>query len=138
MTESTTDTTTRQDGGDPPLSELLSRLSEQSGRLVRDELALARIELQESVKHAGAGAGLFGAAGLLSVLGLATLVAAGVAALSLVLDVWLSALIVGGALLLLAGVAALIGKAQVGRAGPPERAIENVKKDIAEVKEHRS
>ena len=138
MAEPSTEVTERPENADPSLGELLSRLSEQSGRLVRDELALARIELQESVKHAGVGAGMFGAAGLLSMLGLATLVAAGVAALALVLEVWLSALIVAGALFVAAGVAALVGKVQVGRAGPPERTIENVKKDIAEVKEHRS
>jgi uncharacterized membrane protein YqjE len=123
---------------DPSLGELVGQLSEQSSRLVRDELALAKIELQASVKHAGIGAGLFGGAGVFALLGLVTLAASAVAALSLVLDVWLAALIVAVVMFVIAGIAALVGKKHVSEAGPPEMAIENVKKDIAEVKERRS
>jgi uncharacterized membrane protein YqjE len=123
---------------EPSLGDLVSQLSEQSSRLIRDEMALAKTELQQSVKHAGIGAGLFGGAGFFAVLGVITLVASAVAALSLAVDVWLAALIVAVVLFVIAGIAGLLGKNQVGEAGPPERAIENVKKDIAEVKEHRS
>ncbi len=66
---------------DASIGELMSQLSAQTSRLVRDEMRLAQKELQESAKHAGIGAGLISVAGLLSVLGLATLIAAGVAAL---------------------------------------------------------
>jgi len=123
---------------DPSLGDLVGQLSEQSSRLVRDELALAKVELQASVKHAGIGAGLFGGAGLFALLGVITLVGSAVAALSLALEVWLAALIVAVVLFVIAGIAALVGKKQVSEAGPPEKAIENVKKDFAEVKERRS
>jgi uncharacterized membrane protein YqjE len=127
-----------QQTADASLGELVSRLSEQSSRLIHDEVELAKAELRESAKHVGVGAGLFGGAGFLAVLGVITLVGSAVAALSLAVDVWLAALIVAVALLAIAGVIALAGKKQVGEVGPPEQAIENVKKDIAEVKEHRS
>ena len=120
------------------LGELVGQLSEQTSRLVRDEVALAKVELQASAKHVGVGAGLFGGAGLFALLGLATLVGAGVAALALVLDVWLAALIVAVVLFAIAGISALIGKKQIGQAGAPERAIKSVKQDIAEVKGRRS
>ncbi len=123
---------------DPSLAELVDRLTSQTSRLVRDEVELAKAELQASAKHVGIGAGLFGGAGFFAVLGVMTLVAAAVAALALVVDVWLAALIVAAALFALAGAAALVGKKQIGRAGPPERAIENVKLDIAEVKGDRA
>jgi uncharacterized membrane protein YqjE len=123
---------------DPSLGELVGQLSEQTSRLVRDEVALAKVELQASAKHVGVGAGLFGGAGLFALLGLATLVGAGVAALALVLDVWLAALIVAVVLFAIAGISALIGKKQIGQAGAPERAISSVKQDIAEVKGRRS
>ncbi|HEY9265971.1 MAG TPA: phage holin family protein, partial [Mycobacterium sp.] len=95
----------------PPASEaslpqLLSQLSEQTSRLVRDELKLAQKEFQKSVRHAGIGAGLISVAGLLAVLGLMTVIAAAVAALSLVLPVWAAALIVAVVLFACAGVAA--------------------------------
>ena len=135
------DTSSRPDSpsaDEASLGELVGRLSEQSSRLVRDEIALARAELQASVKHAGVGAGLFGGAGLIALLGVVTLVGAAVAALDLVLALWLAALLVAVALFAVAGVAALVGRRQVSQVGPPERTIENVRRDVAEVKGDRS
>ena len=91
---------------EPSFGDLMSQLSSQVSRLIRDELRLAEKEFQESAKHAGIGAGLFSVAGLLAFLGAATIIAAAVAALSLVLAVWASALIVGAVLFVAAGVAA--------------------------------
>ncbi len=116
--------------------ELLSQVSTQTSRLVRDEIRLAQKEFQESVRHAGAGAGLISAAGVLAVLGLATVVAALVAALSLVLPVWASAAIVAVVLFAAAGIAALVSKKQVEKVPPPAaESVESVKRDIAEIKE---
>jgi hypothetical protein len=79
---------------------------------------------------------MFSGAGMLGFLGLATLVATAVLALAQVVDPWLAALIVGAALLLAAGLLALVGKNQVSEATPakPERAVEGIKEDIATVK----
>ena len=120
-----------------PIGELVSRLSEQVSHLVRDELRLALAELKQKGKRAGIGAGLTGAAGVISLYGLAVLVAAVIAALALVLPVWAAALIVGGVLLLLAGVLALAGIGQVKRGTPPtpDQAIASTKRDIETVKE---
>lgn len=123
---------------DASLGELLTQLSSQTSRLVRDEMRLAQKEFQESAKHAGIGAGLLSVAGLLAVFGFAAIVTAAIAALSVVLPVWASALIVAAVLLLAAGVAGLISKGQVQKASPaPEQTVANVKKDIDEVKEAR-
>ena len=54
---------------DASIGELMGQLSTQTSRLVRDEMRLAQKELQQSVKHAGIGAGLISAAGLLAVSG---------------------------------------------------------------------
>src|SRR4029077_14330689 len=70
------------------ISELMTQLSSQTSRLVRDEMRLAQKEFVESAKHAGIGAGLFSAAGLVAVFGLGSLTAAAIAALSLALPVW--------------------------------------------------
>ena len=64
--------------------ELLSRLSDQTSRLVRGELQLAQAELSGKVKHYGVGAGMFGAAGLLTFFGMATLITTAILALALV------------------------------------------------------
>ncbi|RDH74132.1 phage holin family protein [Mycolicibacterium moriokaense] len=124
---------------DASVGELMSQLSAQTSRLVRDEMRLAQKELQESAKHAGKGAGLISAAGVVSVIALMTLVAAGVAALATVLPVWAAALIVAGALLVIAGVAALLSRKQAAEISPPPReSVESVKADIKEVKDARS
>ena len=117
--------------------ELVKRLSEQIPQLVRDELRLALAELKEKGKRAGIGAGLTGAAGLIALYGLGGLLVAVIAALALVLPVWAAALIVGGVLLLLAGVLAWAGIGQVKRATPPvpEEAIASTKRDIETLKE---
>jgi uncharacterized membrane protein YqjE len=127
--------------GDEPVDastgELVSRLSTQLSELVRGELALARAELAEKGKRAGLGAGLGGAAGVVALYGGGALVAAAVAALALVVPVWLAALIVGVVLLVLAGVLGLLGRNQLRRATPPvpEEAIAGVKRDVETVTE---
>lgn len=126
------------DGVDPSVGRLLVQLSEQSSRLVRDELALAQIEIKDTVKHAGVGVGLFSAAGVLALFGVGALVATAIIALALVLPLWLSALIVTVLLFAAAGVAGLLGRKQVQQASPtPERTIENVKRDVDAVQEAR-
>ena len=124
---------------DASIGELMSQLSAQTSRLVRDEMRLAQKEFQESAKHAGIGAGLISAAGVLSVLGLATLIAAAVAALSLVLPVWAAAVIMAAVVFVAAGIAALLGRKQAAEVAPPPKAsVESVKADIKEVKDARS
>ncbi|MDP9164748.1 MAG: phage holin family protein [Actinomycetota bacterium] len=116
--------------------ELISQLTAQTSRLVRDEIRLAQKEFQESAKHAGIGAGLFSVAGVFAVFGAATLIAAIVAAISLVLPVWAAALIVAVVLFVVGGVAALVGKKQVQEAAPvAQQTVSNVKEDIKEVKD---
>jgi Flp pilus assembly protein TadB len=124
---------------DAPIGELMSQLSAQTSRLVRDEIRLAQKEFQESAKHAGIGAGLISVAGVLSVLGLATLIAAGVAALSLVPPVWAAAVIMAAVVFIAAGIAALLGRKQAAEVAPPPKvSVESVKADIQEVKDARS
>jgi uncharacterized membrane protein YqjE len=118
-------------------AELVQRASEQLSRLVRDELTLAKAELAEKGKHAGIGAGLFGGAGVFAMYGVGALIATAVIALNLVWPLWLASLVVTGAIFLVAGVLALIGRAQIRRAVPaePKAAIEGLKADVDEVKQ---
>lgn len=118
------------------VSELVQQLSQQTATLVRQEMQLARTELQEKGKRAGRGAGMFGGAGVVGLYGGGALIAAGILALATAVDAWLAALIVGVVLLAVAGVVALAGKKQVQRATPPvpERAMESLQADVKEVK----
>jgi hypothetical protein len=128
------DTTTRTD--QPPTAELVSRLSEQVSTLVRDELALARIEMVDKGKKAGAGAGLLGGAGVLALYGVSALLVAAGAALALVMPAWVAALVVTVVLFAAAGVVALIGKKEIKQAVPPEpeAAMASGRSDVEAVK----
>jgi hypothetical protein len=117
--------------------ELISQLTEQLSRLVRDEARLAQAEVTQKAKRLGIGAGLFGGAGLMAFFGLAVLITAAVLGLGLVLPDWLAALIVAAVLFAVAGVLALVGKKDVAHASPPlpTQAIAGVQADVATVKQ---
>jgi hypothetical protein len=121
---------------DHSLGELVAQLSEHTSQLVRDELKLAQLEMSQKGKKAGIGLGLFGGAGLFAVYGVGCLIAAAVAGLAIPLPTWAAALIVGGALFLVAGIAALIGKKEVTNAVPPvpQEAMASIKLDLAAAK----
>lgn len=118
------------------VGELVQALSRQTSTLVRQEMALAQSELQEKGKRIGAGAGMFGGAGLVALYGAGALIAAAIIGLGTVVEPWIAAVIVGAVLLAVAGILALTGKKQVDRGTPPlpEQAIESAKRDVDEVK----
>lgn len=95
------------------LAELLGELPAQVGALVSAELAAFKAEMAGKAKNAGIGAGLFVGAALFLFFALGVFIATAVIALALVLPLWLSALIVGVVLLLIAGILALIGMNRV-------------------------
>jgi Putative Actinobacterial Holin-X, holin superfamily III len=113
-------------------ADLVKQLSEQSNRLLQQELELLKAELRVKGKRAGAGAGLFGGAGVFALLALGALTAAAVAALATGMATWLAALIVAVVWAVVAGVMALIGKKEVEQALPPvpEDSVESVKEDV--------
>jgi Flp pilus assembly protein TadB len=132
-----THTVNESDTSQRTTAELVKTASEQISRLVRDELKLAQAELAQKGKHAGIGAGLFGAGGLIALYGVAALITAVVLLLAYVMPAWLAAVIVGVVLLGVAAILALVGKKQVSQATPamPEDTVRNVKADVATVTE---
>jgi Flp pilus assembly protein TadB len=132
-----THTVNESDTSQRTTAELVKTASEQISRLIRDELKLAQAELAQKGKHAGIGAGLFGAGGLIALYGVAALITAVVLLLAYVMPAWLAAVIVGVVLLGVAAILALVGKKQVSQVTPamPEDTVRNVKADVATVTE---
>src|SRR5947199_7194212 len=85
-------------------AELVKQLSEQTSRLARQEVELAKAELAEKGKRAGLGAGMFGGAGMFALYMMGALVAAAILGLATAVAAWLAALIVAAVLGGLAGV----------------------------------
>jgi hypothetical protein len=115
-----------------PFGELLKQLSEETTRLVHQEIELAKAELTQKGKQAGLGAGLFGAAGAIGLLAAAALTACFILALDAAMPAWLAALIVAVVYGAVAAVLALRGRAKIRQAVPPvpEQTIETVKEDV--------
>ena len=118
------------------VSALVQQLTEQTSRLARQEVELAKAEMAVKGKRLGIGAGAFGGAGLVALLGLGSLTAAAILLLATAMTAWLAALIVAAVYLAVAGVLALVGKSKVESAGSPvpEQAMESVKRDVEETK----
>lgn len=138
-TRATYEPPARPDPSEASLGQLVSQVSQQIPELVRSEIRLAQAEVTEKGKKAGLGAGMFGAAGVLALYGLGTLLATLILVLALWLPAWAAALIVTGLIFAGAGIAALVGKKKVTEAAPakPERAMAGVKQDVATVKGER-
>jgi predicted lipid-binding transport protein (Tim44 family) len=117
-------------------SELVSQAAAQISTLVRDELALAKLELAEKGKRAGVGGGLFGGAGVLGLYGLGLLLALAVVLLDMVMPLWLALLIVLVVVLAAAAVAAVLGKQKLKAAVPPvpTDAVASTQADVQTVK----
>ena len=114
------------------LGELLKQLSEETTRLVHQELELAKAELTQKGKQAGMGAGMFGGAGALGLAALGALTACFILALNALMPAWLAALIVAVVYGIIAFVLVKQGQAKMKAATPPvpEQTIETVKEDV--------
>jgi membrane protein len=118
--------------GDRSFADLARQLSDQTTALVRQEVELAKAELQAKGKKAGLGAGMFGGAGIFGLYAIGALTACAILALATAVAAWLAALIVGVVWAAVAGALALVGKGRVQEATPPvpEQAVDSVKEDV--------
>jgi uncharacterized membrane protein YqjE len=126
----------RDDDRSGGLLAQLRRIPTLISRLVQDEIAAAKAELAGKAKAAALGIGLVGGGVVLALFGLGTLINAAVYGLSRVLPAWLSALIVGLALVVVAVVLALVGISKLKKGMPPvpSDTIDSVKQDVRTVK----
>jgi uncharacterized membrane protein YqjE len=117
---------------DRPIGELLRELGDEISTLVRQEIALAKVEIAEKTKPAIASAGMFGGTALLSLGAFGALTAFLIALIALWVPVWASALIVTVVYGAVAFVLAQTGKKKLHEAAPlvPEQTAQTVKEDI--------
>ncbi len=128
---SSTASSTSQGETSRSLGHLVSDATRDLSALVKNEIALAKIELRDDAKAAAKGGAMFGAAAALGLLALILLSFAAVYGLvALGLAQGWSFLIVAAVFLLVAGILALIGKKALTRIRPPERTITTTKETI--------
>lgn len=118
--------------------ELVERLNDQVTTLIRTEMTSAVAEVKKKGTRLGLGAGTSGVGLLVVLYGLGALVAAAVLGLATVVDGWLAALVIGGALVVVGAAAAGLGAKRASSAVPPipEDTAASVRADAKTVKEH--
>lgn len=117
-----------------PVANLLGGVTDQISRLIRQEIQLAQTELEDKVKHAGAGVGLLGVAGVAGLLGAAATVTGVGLLLRRVMPDWAAALFVGGALTGGAAGLAVLAKQEMEQA-VPEQTIASVREGVDQVQQ---
>jgi hypothetical protein len=108
------------------LSGATRRVAEHARSIVRLELQLASAEVKRKLQQLGTGLAFSFTAAVLAFLALCFALAGAAAALSLVLPVWASLLIVGGGVLLVGVIFAAVGVVLLrkGSNPVPEQALE--------------
>ncbi|HXG66060.1 MAG TPA: phage holin family protein [Blastocatellia bacterium] len=118
------------------LGEMLTALANQSAGLVRDEVALAKQELQEKFTSLRAAVMVIAAGAIVGLIAALALCAAAILALAQVVGAWQAALIVGAALAVIAGVVVWIGLGKLRRTSlKPEKTLQTLEEDKEWLKE---
>ena len=112
------------------LGDLFSDLAEQTGRLIRNEAALAKSELADTAAAAGRNVGFLAVGGFIGYAGFLTLMAALVVVLSYAMPLWLSALVVGAVLGIISYFLITSSITELKKtAWAPQQTIESIKED---------
>ncbi len=121
---------------DKSVGELFSDLTREMSTLVRQEVQLAKTEMTHKASSLGKNLGFVAVALIFSSLALQALTAAAILALALVLEAWFAALIVGGVLLLVAGVLVMVAQKAIKKEGvAPTQTIQTLQDDARWAKE---
>jgi uncharacterized membrane protein YqjE len=124
---------------DESVGELVSQLTTDLGDLTRQELALAKAELQAEAKKAGKGAGMLGGAALAGWMVALFLSLTVMWALDEAMDLVWAALIVTALWAIAAAVLARTGRKKLAEVSPkPDQTVESLKEDAKWLKTRKS
>lgn len=112
------------------ITDLLRRLMDELSTLFRQELALASAEVSGAMSKLSRGLISVATGGAVLYAGFLTLLAAAVLALALVVEPWLAALVIGGAVTLIGLVMVMKGKKALEPSDlKPRRTVESLRQD---------
>jgi hypothetical protein len=119
-----------------PLREIVADVGSSLNTIVRDEIRLTIVELKDKLRASPKAIAYLVAAGLLGFLAVECFVTACIAALAIVLPLWLSALIVAVLAASAAGGAFVIGRVALEKIEPiPQQTLETMKDNVDWVKD---
>lgn len=121
---------------EPSIGSLFTDLTEDMGKLVRQELELVRAETMQKVNTAMRSIIMMVAGGLLAYAGLIVILIAAAIALGNIMPYWLSTLIVGAVVVIVAAVLVTSGRSLLANMTVvPENTVESLKEDARWAKE---
>lgn len=112
--------------GEASIGTLVQSATAQVSSLVRAEIELAKAEIAGEAKKGAVGAGFFAVAGVVALYSSFFLFFFLAELIAVWLPRWAAFLIVFVLMLLIAGIAALVGVKKVKKVGPPEKTIRSV------------
>lgn len=122
---------------DRSIGELLTDITRDLSALFREEVALAKRETQQTITTAIKDVVFATVGAFVLYTGVLVLIAAAVVALALVVDLWLSAVIIGSATTLIGVILLMMGIQQLRTLSlVPEKSVRNVKKDAETIREN--
>jgi hypothetical protein len=126
----------QQQPEDQPLREIVGQLSRDGSLLIKQEIALAKLELGEKAARFRTQATVIAAGGIALYTGALALVAGLILLLALAMPAWASALLVGTAIATAGAVLLLRGKNNLEKLDlKPEQTVANVRRDVDAIKE---
>jgi uncharacterized membrane protein YqjE len=113
------------------VSQILEDIASNLTQLIQAEFRLAKSELKEGAEKVARPGATLGAGVALAFYGLGFLLLAAVYALSLIVAVWLATLIVGGVLVVAAGILIGAGTTRLKRVNlAPDKTIRSLEEDV--------
>ena len=121
------------------VGELLGEVTSDLSKLMRQEVALAKVEMKEEAVKAGKASGLLGGAGAVGYLVLVFLSLALMFALDEVMPIGWAAVLTAVVLGIVAAVLFVIGRNRLKQVNPkPEQTVETLKEDVQWAKNRNS
>lgn len=127
----TTKTLSTEAAESPHLRDLVRNVLDDVSRLVRAEITLARTELKETARQVVRPGAVLAGAAIAGLLAAACFVATSIAALALVMPVWLGALVIGILLAIVAGAGFALGRTKLkGVDLVPQQTVQTIRENL--------
>jgi hypothetical protein len=110
--------------------ELVQEVISDIQEIMRSELRLAKTEVKEEGAKAGSAAGMFAAAGILALFGLALFEGMGVVLWAMLTPLWIAFLIMGLISVLTAGILFAAGRERWRKVHPVPKTVTTLKEDL--------
>jgi len=115
---------------DRSLGDLFSELAAETGTLVRQEVALAQVELTAKASRVGKNVGFLAVGGAVGYAAMLAILAGVILGLSYFMPAWLAAILVGGVVGIAAYVLITSALAELKKMNlTPEETVESIKED---------